>query len=66
MKRWLIHFSIKYTNEAFKEGNVEVEAANISDALNNVVENIQKPYLKDPEITDFVIWDIGIIEEDVF
>ena len=66
MKRWLIHFSIKYTNEAIKEGNVEVEAANISDALNNVVENIQKPYLQDPEITDFVIWDIGIIEEDVF
>ena len=66
MKHWLINFSIMYENGKSNEGVVELEAANISEALNNVIDNIQKPSLQDPDITDFVIWNIGIKEDDVF
>ena len=43
-----------------------MEARNIRHALDLADENIRKPMLKDPEITDVVIWNVGIVEEDVF
>lgn len=66
MKTWLIDFSIKYTSGKTTEGQMELEAATIDDALTEVNRALKKPSLADPEIEDFVVWDIGIKEDDVF
>ena len=64
MKHWLINYSIKNASGRVKEGEVTLEAENITIALGMALENIRKPMLNDPEITDVVIWNVGIIEED--
>ena len=66
MKTWLIDFSIKYTSGKTTEGQMELEAATIDDALTEVNRALKKPSLAVPEIEDFVVWDIGIKEDDVF
>lgn len=66
MKHWMIDYSIKYINGTVKEGQATVEARNISIALGMALGNIRKPMMQDPEITDVVIWGVGIIEDEVF
>ena len=66
MKHWLIEYSIRYTNGRVREGQSKLEARNITEALGLAIINIQYPMMKDPEITDVVIWNVGIVEEDVF
>lgn len=66
MKHWMIDYSIKYINGTVKEGQATVEARNISIALGMALGNIRKPMLQDPEISDVVIWDVGIVEDEVF
>ena len=66
MKHWMIDYSIKYINGTVKEGQATVGARNISIALGMALGNIRKPMLQDPEISDVVIWDVGIVEDEVF
>lgn len=66
MKTWLIDFSIKYTSGKTTEGQMELEAATIDEALAEANKAVKIPSLADPEIEDFVIWDVGIKEDDVF
>ena len=66
MKTWLIDFSIKYTSGKTTEGQMELEAATIDEALAKANKAVKIPSLADPEIEDFVIWDVGIKEDDVF
>lgn len=66
MKHWMIEYSIRYINGTVKEGQATVEARNISIALGMALGNIRKPMLQDPEISDVVIWDVGIVEDEVF
>ena len=66
MKTWLIYYSRKYKSGRVQECQAEMRAENISIALGMAIVNIQQPMLKDPEISDVVIWDVGIKEEDVF
>ena len=66
MKHWMIDYSIRYINGTVKEGQATVEARNISIALGMALGNIRKPMLQDPEISDVVIWDVGIVEDEVF
>lgn len=66
MKHWIVDYSIKYTNGTVKEEQATLEARNITIALGMALGNIRKPMLQDPEITDVVIWGVGIIEDEVF
>ena len=66
MKHWIVDFSSKYTNGTVKEGQATLEAKNITIALGMALGNIRKPMLQDPEISDVVIWGVGIVEDEVF
>lgn len=66
MKHWLIYYSIRHINGQVQEERATIETGNIKQALNLAIVNIQKPTLKDPEITDVVIWGVSIMEDDVF
>ena len=66
MKHWSVDYSIKYINGKVKEGNAKLEARNITIAVGLALANIRKPLMKDPEISDVVIWDVGIVEDEVF
>ena len=66
MKHWIVDFSIKYTNGTVEEGQATLEAKNITIALGMALGNIRKPMLQDPEISDVVIWGVGIVEDEVF
>ena len=66
MKHWLIDYSIKYIDGTVKEEQATLEARNISIAVGMALGNIRKPMLKEPEISDVVIWDVGIVEDEVF
>lgn len=66
MKHWIVDYSIKYTNGTVKEGQATLEAENITIALGMALGNIRKPMLQDPEISDVVIWGVGIVEDEVF
>lgn len=68
MKHWEIQFSMKYKTGRVKEGQVILEAENITIALAEAWRDVCEPMLKGPdtEIADVVIWYAGIVEEDVF
>ena len=66
MKHWMIDFSIRYIDGSKKEGQTTLEARSITVALGMALENIRKPMLQDSEISDVVIWGVGIVEEEVF
>lgn len=66
MKHWSIDYSIKYIDGTVKEEQATLEARNISIAVGMALGNIRKPMMQDPEITDVVIWGVGIIEDEVF
>lgn len=66
MKHWSIDYSIKYIDGTVKEEQATLEAENITIALGMALGNIRKPMLQDPEISDVVIWGVGIVEDEVF
>lgn len=66
MKHWMVDYSIRYIDGKVKEERATLEARNITIALGMALGNIRKPLMQDPEISDVVIWDVGIVEQDVF
>ena len=66
MKHWTADFTIKYTSGRKKEGTVKVESHDITRALATVINDIINPMRMDPEVEEVVVWNIGIIEDDVF
>ena len=66
MKHWLVDYSIRYIDGKVKEEQAQLEARNITIAVGMALGNIRKPMMKDPEVTDVVIWGVGIVEDDVF
>ena len=66
MKNWTADFTIKYTSGRKKEGTVKVESHDIIRALTTVINDIINPMRMDPEVEEVVVWNIGIIEDDVF
>ena len=66
MKHWKIDYSIRNIDGTMEELYSVLEARNITDAAIMARENIMKVWLKDPEVSDLVIWNIGIVEDRVF
>lgn len=70
MKHWTVDFSIKYRtgDVAVEELTIQVEAENITIALGKALQYINESY-RDKEkrgIEQIVIWNVSIIEDDVF
>lgn len=66
MKNWKISYSVKRLGE-IEEKELFLEAANIDDALKMAHKAVAQKELPDCKAGDmFVIWDIGIMEDDVF
>ena len=63
---WTVDYSIMYINGEFEEKRATLEARNIRAAIDEADRKIRRPLREDPEVTDVVIWDVGIIEDDVF
>lgn len=65
MKHWKITYSVRYnvTGEV-EEHEMFVKADNIIDAIKTAADHLSKePYEAN---TDLVIWNAGIMEDDVF
>ena len=75
-KTWSIYYSIKFKDGRVQEvamfprkGDLEpaeIKARTIWGALRKAEYNIAGPLRKDPEIAEVAIWNIRIIEDDVF
>ncbi len=65
MKHWKISYSIRWNNTgAVEEKDMIVEAMNIIEAVENAAEDIAAG-VHEPNL-DVVIWNVGIMEDDVF
>lgn len=66
MKHWKIDYSLK-TADGVQEKYLFVEAHNIDDALAKAHKAVATAELKESKAGDmFVIWDVGMMEEEVF
>ncbi len=69
MKHWRVDFSIKYRRGevAVEEVTLKIEGENITIALGKAIQHINQIREEDQgNIDQIVIWDIGMIEDDVF
>lgn len=66
MKHWKIDYAVKKA-AGQEEKSLLVEAATIDDALSKAHKAIATKELQESKPEDmFVIWNVGIIEDDVF
>lgn len=66
MKHWKISYSVKRFGE-IKEKELFLEAANIDDALAKAHKAVATKELPGSKAGDmFAIWDVGIMEDEVF
>lgn len=66
MKHWRVDYTIKYIDGREEELEATLEASSIVAAVDRAVINIEGPQTGNPEISDIVIWNIGIMEDNVF
>ena len=66
VKTWNVCYSVRYINQTVKEHQVEVEARSLLEAYRIVAANYAGPELKQPDVDKVVIWDVAIVNQDVF
>lgn len=70
MKHWIINYSVKFRTGAVEEHKITVEAENIAEALGRGQRHVDMLHAENAEnkatIEQIVIWDIGIVEMEVF
>jgi len=66
MKHWIASYTIEYKDGYITKETVGVESHDITRALATVINEIINPMRMDPEIEEVVVWNIGILEDDVF
>ena len=67
MKHWKVSYSVKFQTGEVEEHTVTVEAKDITNALwkgQRHVDDIRRK--RNADIEKIMIWDIGIVEIDVF
>ena len=65
-KHWKISYSMLYRNGSVQEAEATIAADTIDQALKMAQLNITKPILQTGAYEDIVIWDVAIMEDDVF
>ena len=66
MKHWRIDYTVEYIDGSQEELSAEVEARNIAAAISLAVNDVTYPLKAVPEISRAVIWNVGIMEDNVF
>ena len=66
MKDWNVNYSIRYVDGKVEERETIIPAKDIFLALDDAKLTIRKPLMLQPDVTDVVIWDIGIMNDEVF
>lgn len=67
MKHWIINYSVKFRTGAIEEHKVTVEAESIAEALGRGQRHVDMLREENKAtIEQIVIWDIGIVEMEVF
>lgn len=66
MKEWKISYSVCYMDGKVEEREENVMADDIIKALTIAETQIRIPLEQDPRVMEVVIWDVGIIGDDVF
>jgi len=67
MKHWIINYSVKYHSGVVEEHKVTVEADSIAEALERGQRHVDMLRKENKAtIEQIVIWDIGIVEMEVF
>ena len=63
MKHWKVDYAVVENNKVIEEAFIVVEARNISSALNRGYKHLEE--IIDTENYRYVVWDVGIMEEDI-
>lgn len=64
MKQWLIDYSVRHIDGRIEERQDPIVEKNIHQALAAAQRDIIDPLkTSDPEVSDAVIWDVGIVAE---
>lgn len=66
MKDWNVNYSIKYVDGKVEERETLIPAKDIFLALDDAKINIRRPLILQPDVADVVIWDVGIMDDEVF
>lgn len=66
MKHWRIDYTVEYIDGRQEELTAEVEARNITVALGLAINDVTDPLRRQPEVSRAVIWNVGIMEDNVF
>ena len=65
-KDWLVCYAVKYKDGRIEEKRATVKGRYMVTALWTALLDIIDPLLKQDDVDDAVIWNIGIIDDDVF
>ena len=65
-KKWLICYAVKYKDGHIEEKRATVKGQYMVTALGTALLDIIDPLLEREDVREAVIWNIGIIEDDVF
>lgn len=65
-KDWLVCYAVKYKDGHIEEKRSTVKGRYMVTALGAALLYIIDPLLKQDDVDDAVIWNIGIIDDDVF
>ena len=64
-KHWKVSYSTAFIDSTVVESEIQVEARTIMEALEKAQAALRDEHMSDPAVTRWVIWAIGIMEEDV-
>lgn len=65
-KDWLVNYAVKYKDGSIEEKRAIVKGRYMVTAFGTALCDIIDPMLKQDDVADAVIWNIGIMEDDVF
>ena len=65
-KDWLICYAVKYKDGHIEEKRATVKGRYMVTALGTALLDIIDPIKEQDDVADAVIWNIGIIDDDVF
>ncbi len=66
MKHWMINYAVKYVDGRTEEKRAIVEGRTVTTGLGTALLDIIDPLLEREDVNEAVIWNIGIMENDVF
>lgn len=66
MKDWSVNYSVKFVTGKVEERETLIPAKDIFMALEDAKINIRRPLILQPDVSDVVIWDVGIMDDEVF